>query len=52
MEAYGMPYTCPPLVIKKEEYEVETVLDIQHNKRSRQLEYLIHWKGYPHSDDS
>jgi hypothetical protein len=28
-EAYGMPYTCPPPVIEKEEeYKVENVLDI------------------------
>jgi hypothetical protein len=52
-EAYGMPYTCPPLVIEKEEeYEVKNILDVQCNKWSRQLEYLVHWKGYPHSNDS
>jgi tRNA U38,U39,U40 pseudouridine synthase TruA len=52
-EAYGMLYTHPPLVIKKEEeYEVKNVLDVRHNKKSRQLEYLVHWKGYPHSNDS
>jgi hypothetical protein len=53
MEAYGTPYTCPPLVIEKEEeYKVENVLNVRCNKRSRRLEYLVHWKGYPHSDDS
>jgi hypothetical protein len=53
MEAYGMPYTHPTLVIEKEEeYEVENVLDIWCNKKSRRLEYLVHWKGYPHSNDS
>jgi hypothetical protein len=52
-EAYGTPYTRPPPVIEKEEeYEVENVLDVRRNKRSRRLEYLVHWKGYPHSDDS
>jgi hypothetical protein len=52
-EAYGTPYSCPPPVIKKEEeYEVENILNIRRNKKSRQLEYLVHWKGYPHSDDS
>jgi hypothetical protein len=35
-EAYGTPYTHPPLVIEKEEeYEVENILDVRHNKRSR-----------------
>jgi hypothetical protein len=52
-EAYGTPYTHPsPVIEKEEEYEVENVLDVRRNKRSRRLEYLIHWKGYPHSDDS
>jgi hypothetical protein len=36
MEAYGTPYTCPPPVIKKEEeYKVENILNVQHNKQSR-----------------
>jgi hypothetical protein len=53
MEAYSMPYTRPPPVIEKEEeYKVKNVLDVRRNKRSRCLEYLVHWKGYPHSDNS
>jgi len=31
MEAYGMPFTCPPLIIdSKEEYEIEGILDARH----------------------
>jgi hypothetical protein len=43
MEAYGTPYTHPPLVIEKdEEYEVKKILDVQHNQQSRRLEYLVY----------
>ena len=53
MEAYGMPFTRPPPIINsKEEYEIEAILDARWKGRGCQLQYLMHWKGYPHSDDS
>jgi hypothetical protein len=36
MEVYSTPYTQPPPVIEKEEeYEVENILDVRCNKKSR-----------------
>ena len=52
-EAYGTPFTCPsPIIDSEEEYEIEAILDSRRKGRGRQLQYLMHWKGYPHSDDS
>jgi len=52
-EAYGMPFTHPPPIIdSEEEYKIEAILDSRRKGRGRQLQYLVHWKGYPHSDDS
>ena len=52
-EAYGTPFTRPPPIIdSEEEYEIEAILDARRHGRGRQLQYLVHWKGYPHSDDS
>jgi len=53
MEAYGTPFTRPPPIIdSEEEYEVKAILDVRWKGRGHQLQYLVHWKGYPHSDDS
>jgi len=53
MEAYGMPFTHPPPIINsKEEYKIKVILDARRKGRGCQLQYLVHWKGYPHSDDS
>ena len=50
-EAYGMPFTRPPPVIDgKEEYEVETIVDSRRFGWGCQLQYLVHWKGYPNFD--
>ena len=52
-EAYGTPFTRPPPIIdSEEEYEIEAILDARRKGRGHQLQYLVHWKGYPHSDDS
>ena len=52
-EAYGTPFTRPPPIIdSEEEYEIEAILDARRRGQGRQLQYLVHWKGYPHSDDS
>ena len=53
-EAYGTPFTRRPPIIdnKEEEYEVETIRDARRYGRTRKLQYLVHWKGYPNSNDS
>ena len=52
-EQYGMPFTCPPPIINsEEEYEIENILDARHHGRGHKLQYLVYWKGYPHSNDS
>jgi len=51
-EQYGTPYTRPPPIIdSEEEYEIENILEARHFGKKRKLQYLVHWKGYPHSDD-
>jgi len=53
-EQYGTPYTRPPLVIDQgeEEYEIEAIISDRSFGRNRKKQYLVHWKGYPSSDDS
>jgi len=52
-EQYGMPFTQPPPIIdSEEEYEIKNILDAWRHGRRRKLQYLVYWKGYPHSDDS
>jgi Chromo (CHRromatin Organisation MOdifier) domain len=54
MEAYGMPFTQLPPVIEneEEEYKIKLILDARQHGHGQKLQYLIHWKGYPHSDNS
>ena len=53
-EAYGTPYTQLPPVIEEgeEEYEIESIIDSRRHGRGRKRQYLVHWKGYPNSDNS
>jgi hypothetical protein len=46
-------YQCPPpdLINGVEEYKVEKVLDSRRHGRGRKLQYLVHWAGYPDSDN-
>jgi len=51
-EQYGTPYTRPPPIINsEEEYEIKNILDARRFGKKCKLQYLVHWKGYPHSDD-
>src|SRR5712672_2154973 len=52
--AYGPNFVRPPpdLIDGEEEYEVEAVLNHRMFGRRRQVQYLIKWKGYPHSDNT
>ena len=53
MEQYGTPFMHPPLIIdSEEEYEIKNILDARHHGQGCKLQYLVHWKGYPHSNDS
>jgi len=53
MEQYGTPFIRPPPIIdSEEEYKIENILDARHYGRRWKLQYLVHWKGYPHSDNS
>src|SRR5712672_2835550 len=53
-EAYGPNFIKPPpeLIDGEEEYEVEAILNHRSHGRRKQLQYLIKWKGYPHSDNT
>jgi hypothetical protein len=42
----------PDLIGREEEYEVQAILNYRHHGRSRMLQYLIKWKGYPHSNNT
>ena len=52
--AHGPNFTRPPpdLIGREEEYEVEAILNHRRHGRSRMLQYLIKWQGYPHSDNT
>src|SRR6266403_124482 len=53
-DAHGPNFTCPPpdLIEGEEEYEVEQIVAHRTFGRSKCLQYLIKWKGYPESDNS
>jgi hypothetical protein len=40
----------PDLIDDHPEYEVESILKVR--KWGRGVRYLVHWKGYPHEDDT
>ncbi len=52
--AHGPNFTQPPpdLIDGEEEYEVERIVAHQHFGRSKRLQYLLKWKGYPESDNT
>jgi len=52
--AYGPNFSQPPpdLINNEEQYEVEQIRNHRYSGRNRTLQYLIHWKGYPDSDDT
>jgi len=52
--AYGPNFSRPPpdLINDEEQYEVEQIHNHRYFGRNRTLQYLIHWKGYPNSDDT
>ncbi len=52
--AHGPNFTRPPpdLIDREEEYEVERIVAHRQFGRSKRLQYLIKWKGYPESDNT
>jgi len=52
--AYGPNFSWPPpdLINDEEQYEVEQIRNHRYFGHNRTLQYLIHWKGYPDSDDT
>ncbi len=48
---HNFKWPLPDLIDGEEEYEVERIIDSRHFGRGRQVQYLVHWKGYPKSDD-
>jgi hypothetical protein len=53
-EAYGEPYTQPPPIMEEEEeqYEIDAILNMRRYGKKKTLQYLVHWKGYPHTNNS
>ena len=41
----------PDLIDGENEYEVETILNHQHHKKARKLQYPIKWSGYSHTNN-
>ena len=41
---YEEPAPLPTIINKEEEYEIEEVR--KHQKRGREVQYLVYWKGY------
>ena len=52
--SHGPNFSRPPpdLIDGEEEYEVERIVNHRHYGKSRRLQYLIKWKGYPESDNT
>jgi hypothetical protein len=44
------PTRPPPVIPEDDRWEVEEIRDIREKRGKK--EYLVHWKGYPDSDDS
>src|SRR6266850_619159 len=53
-QAHGPNFSQPPpdLIDGEEEYEVEWIAVHRYHGKSRSLQYLIKWKGYPEVDNT
>src|ERR1700691_1495645 len=52
--AHGPNFSRPPpdVIGGEEEYAVEKIISHRAKGRSKRVEYLIKWEGYPHSDNT
>jgi len=52
--SHGPNYMRPPpeIIEGEEEWEIDKVLQSRHFSRTKTLQYLVHWKGFPPSKDS
>jgi len=52
--AHGPNFSHPPpdLIGGEEEFEVEVIINHRLHGRRCQLQYLVKWMGYPHSDNT
>src|SRR6266478_2266199 len=52
--AHGPNFTHPPpdLIEGEEEFEVERIIAHRLFRRTKRLQYLVKWKGYPESDNT
>ncbi len=53
-QAHGPNFTWPPpdLIDEEDKYEVKWIVTHRQFGRSKKLQYLIKWKGYPESDNT
>ncbi len=53
MEFHGRKFERPlsDLIDGEEEYEVERIINLRRFGCGHQVQYLVHWKGYPEADD-
>ncbi|TFY62606.1 hypothetical protein EVG20_g6644 [Dentipellis fragilis] len=51
---YGPNYArpSPDIIQGEQEFEVEDIIKSRHFGKNKRLQYLIKWRGYPHSDNS
>ncbi len=51
IHGHNLKRPLPDLINGEEEYEVERVVNSRRFGCGRQVQYLVHWKGYPEVDD-
>src|SRR6266850_1475565 len=53
-QAHSPNFSRPPpdLIDGEEEYKVEWIATHRYHRKSRSLQYLIKWKGYPEADNT
>ena len=49
-EVHGPNYEKPPpdIIDSEPEWEVEKIINSQHHRCHKKLQFLMQWKGFPH----